>query len=324
MGEAELLPGKGVKYTGFTGLPHIGHQALVEGSRLADHSYVLEGFCLCCKIALVFFPQNSPVEPPTPVDGVRTVRQADRGQGDSEKFSALSPALHRLIGLRIVGERSVSEKLLNAYIQAQIPRGRVAITRPRGCSAIALYLFDPAVLEGPLSHEEAQAVVAEPAYWSFCWASGQALAGYILAHPEWVEGRRIIDFGSGSGIVAIAAALAGAREVIACDLDLQALDAVEANAQLNGVTVKRCVDWTRRPGNFDLVTAADVLYDPDNRPFLQEFLLAAPRVLVADSRVKDLGDGRYEQIGLTECRTWPDLNEFEEFNRVRIYSAVGY
>lgn len=215
----------------------------------------------------------------------------------------------------------MSASRLNRHIQALIPRGRVTVTRLPDCPTITLHLFDPAVLEGPLSHDEAQAVVAAPAYWSFCWASGQVLAHFILSHPEWVEGRRVIDFGSGSGVVAIAAALAGAQEVIACDLDAQALDAIEANAHLNGVTVKGCAGWDLRPGVFDLVTAADVLYDADNRPFLQAFLEAAPRVLLADSRVSDLADDRYRQIGRLESRTCPDLNEFEEFNQVRLYSA---
>lgn len=216
----------------------------------------------------------------------------------------------------------MTESLLNRHIQTLIPRGRIAVTRPRGCPDVMLHLFDPAVLEGPLSHDEAQAVVAEPAYWSFCWASGQVLAAYILAHPEWVRGRRVIDFGSGSGIVAIAAALAGAREVVACDQDRQALDAVSANARLNGVTIRGCDDWHRRSGAFDLVTAADVLYDPDNRPFLGAFLRAAPQVLLGDSRVKNLADSRYRELAVKACRTWPDLNEFEEFNRVRIYAGA--
>lgn len=210
---------------------------------------------------------------------------------------------------------------LNAHIQKQLPWGRVAITRPGGCPAIALHLFDPAVLEGPLSHDEAQAVVAEPAYWSFCWASGQVLAAYLLAHPQWVRGRRVIDFGSGSGIVAIAAALAGAREVVACDLDPLALEAVAANARLNSVSIECCADWHRLSGPWDLVLAADVLYDPENRGFLAEFLHRASQVLLADSRVRDLGDRRYHEIGIWEARTWPDLNEFEEFNKVRIYTA---
>lgn len=210
---------------------------------------------------------------------------------------------------------------LNDRMRRTLSRGRVALTRPAGCPSLPLFLFDPAVLEGPLSHDEAQAVVAEPAYWSFCWASGQVLAQYILDHPEQVAGRRVIDFGSGSGVVAVAAARAGAREVVACDIDPDSLAAVKANAALNEVTVLLCDDWSARPGDFDVVTAADVLYDPDNRPLLQAFRDAAPRVLLADSRVRDLGDDRYVLQTVQEGRTWPDLHEFEEFNRVRIYRA---
>lgn len=202
-----------------------------------------------------------------------------------------------------------------------LSRGRVALTYPAGCPTVPLYLFDPAVLEGPLTHDEAQAVVAEPAYWSFCWASGQVLAQYILEHPELVAGKRVIDFGSGSGIVAIASARAGAREVVACDIDPDALAAVEANARLNKVEVTLCDDWVARSGDFDLITAADVLYDPDNRPLLGHFHEVAPQVLLADSRVRDLGDARYVLQTVREGRTWPDLHEFEEFNRVRIYLA---
>ena len=210
---------------------------------------------------------------------------------------------------------------LDQHLRKTLSRGRVAVSRPAGCSRIPLHLFDPSVLEGPLSHDEAQAVVAEAAYWSFCWASGQVLASWILDNPGWVADKRVLDFGSGSGIVAIAAALAGAREVIACDLDPASLDAVAANAALNEVSVTLCDDWQARPDGIDVMTAADVLYDPDNRPLLQVFRNAVPTVLLADSRVRDLGDDAYEQQTIVEARTWPDLNEFEEFNRVRIYVA---
>lgn len=211
--------------------------------------------------------------------------------------------------------------ILNQHLAKTLSRGRVAATVPAGCPDVSLYLFDPSVLEGPISHDEAQAVVAEPAYWSFCWASGQVLAAYILANPHLVKGETVLDFGSGSGIVAIAAAMAGAREAIACDIDPAALDAAGANARLNDVTVSLCDDWSTRPDNVGVVTAADVLYDPDNRPLLSAFRLAAPQVLLADSRMRDLGDDRYRQQAVIEARTWPDLHEFEEFNRVRIYRA---
>jgi len=215
----------------------------------------------------------------------------------------------------------MSSDCLNQHLRKTLVRGRVVVSRPAGCERIALYLFDPTVLEGPLSHEEAQAVVAEPAYWSFCWASGQVLASWILDNPKWVEGKRVLDFGSGSGIVAVAAAMAGAREAIACDIDPAALDAVSANAALNGVSVGLCRDWADRPKELDVVTAADVLYDPENRPLLGVFREAASRVLLADSRMKVLADSAYCRQAVIEARTWPDLNEFEEFNQVRIYLA---
>lgn len=212
-----------------------------------------------------------------------------------------------------------SAEVLNAHLAKTLSRGRVAATRPAGCPEISLYLFDPGVLEGPVSHDEAQAVVAEPAYWSFCWASGQALAAYILEHPERVAGKRVLDFGSGSGVVAVAAAMAGAKESIACDLDPAALDAAAANARLNGVTLTMCADWASCLDGVDLITAADVLYDPDNRPLLAQFRQAVPQVLLADSRLRDLGDDAYRKQETRESRTWPDLHEFEEFNQVRIY-----
>ncbi|PXX93348.1 methyltransferase type 12 [Marinobacter vulgaris] len=215
----------------------------------------------------------------------------------------------------------MTPSILNHHLEKTLSRGRVAATAPAGCPDISLYLFDPAVLEGPVSHDEAQAVVAAPAYWSFCWASGQVLAAFILDNPHLVRGETVLDFGSGSGIVAIAAAMAGARAAIACDIDPAALDAAAANARLNGVHIDLCRDWNTRPEGIGVVTAADVLYDPENRPLLSDFPRMAPRVLLADSRMRELGDDRYRQQAVVEARTWPDLQEFEEFNRVRIYRA---
>ncbi len=211
--------------------------------------------------------------------------------------------------------------ILNQHLAKTLSRGRVTPSRPAGCPDISLYLFDPGVLEGPISHEEAQAVVAEPAYWSFCWASGQVLASYILEHPETVADKRVLDFGCGSGIVAIAAAMAGARKVIACDIDPAALDAAMANAALNGVQLFPCDDWHACRQDADVLTAADVLYDPENRPLLAEFRRSSSQVLLADSRMKVLGDDAYVHRTTREARTWPDLHEFEEFNKVRIYEA---
>ena len=213
----------------------------------------------------------------------------------------------------------IMPNILNHHLQQTLKKSRVKATQPAGCPAISLYLFDPAVLEGPISHEEVQAVVAEPAYWSFCWGSGQVLAQYILNHPEYVKDKNVVDFGSGSGVVAIAAALCGAKTVFACDIDAQALDACFINGKLNKVDIKCIADMTQINEDVDLLLAADVLYDKDNYHLLDFFVSRAKQVLLADSRVKVLPSEKYLLIDCTEARTWPDLNEFEEFNQVRIY-----
>ncbi|MEQ6885307.1 50S ribosomal protein L11 methyltransferase [Salicola sp. Rm-C-2C1-2] len=211
---------------------------------------------------------------------------------------------------------------LDALLRRSLPRARTRWSRPAGCPAIELCLFDPACLEGPLSHEEAQSVVAEPAYWSFCWASGQIMAQWLLDNPARVAGQRVLDFGCGCGVVAIAAAKAGAREVIAADIDADALTATELNARHNGVTVTLAKNWREMP-RAEVLLAADVLYDPENRPMLWDFQAGSDAVLMADSRLRHLGNEDYRLITTVQGRTWPDLNEFEEFNRVRLYWAPG-
>jgi predicted nicotinamide N-methyase len=102
-----------------------------------------------------------------------------------------------------------------------------------------------------------------PPYWAFAWAGGQALARYLLDHPEIVAGRTMLDFGAGSGLVAIAAARAGAASVTAADIDPFAAAAIAANAALNGVaidvvTTDLSVGDTRI---WKVVTAGDVCYE---------------------------------------------------------------
>jgi predicted nicotinamide N-methyase len=77
----------------------------------------------------------------------------------------------------------------------------------------------------------------DPPFWAFAWAGGQALARYLLDHPEAVKGRRVIDIASGSGLVAIAAARAGAASVTGYDIDPLAIAAITLNAAANGATV---------------------------------------------------------------------------------------
>ena len=102
-----------------------------------------------------------------------------------------------------------------------------------------------------------------PPFWAFAWVGGQALARYLLDHPAEIAGRSVLDFGAGSGLVAIAAAKAGAVSVLAADIDRFATAAIAANAALNDVAVAAtAVDLldTVDP-RWGVVTAGDVCYE---------------------------------------------------------------
>ncbi|MEU7754733.1 50S ribosomal protein L11 methyltransferase [Micromonospora sp. NPDC049171] len=125
-------------------------------------------------------------------------------------------------------------------------------------------------------------------YWASAWAGGQALARHLLDHPELAAGRRVLDLASGSGLVAIAAALAGAAEVVANDIDPYAVAAVTLNARANRVVVDVFGDdlLDDTDSEADLVVAGDVFYDrvmADRMlPFLQRAAARGADVLVGD------------------------------------------
>jgi predicted nicotinamide N-methyase len=209
-------------------------------------------------------------------------------------------------------------------IQRTLPAARIVPTPLPLCPEIRLYLIGPDNMQRAFATTEIQAILANTPYWTFCWASGQALACYLLQHKERFSGRRILDFGSGSGVVAIAAAMAGAARVIACDIDPDALESVRANAALNRVEVETCATLAQLTEPFDLIIAADVLYDRENFHYLEEFLALAPEILVADSRVKSLDLPPYRKIAELTATTLPDLDEPGEFKRIGIYQAGGH
>ncbi len=186
---------------------------------------------------------------------------------------------------------------------------------------LKLWLIDAANMDRCFSPEETRLILEEPPYWSFCWASGLVLARWLAEQPEWVRGKRVLDFGAGSGVAAIAAAKAGALEVVACDLDPLAIESCQANAALNGVELSYSLDFFAEDDRFDLIIVADVLYDRANLPLLDHFLSRGREALVADSRVKDFQHPLYQRLGMLEACTWPDLAEPAEFRHVSLYHA---
>ena len=187
---------------------------------------------------------------------------------------------------------------------------------------LRLWLIDAANMDRAFSPEETRRILDEPPYWCFCWASGLVLARWLAERPDWVRGKRVLDFGAGSGVAAIAAAKAGAAEVVACDLDPLALAACRANAALNGVELRYSQDFLGEADRFDLIIVADVLYDRANLPLLDHFLSRGREALVADSRVRDFAHPLYRRLDVLDACTWPDLAEPAEFRQVSLYHAT--
>jgi predicted nicotinamide N-methyase len=129
---------------------------------------------------------------------------------------------------------------------------------------IRLHVADEATELWARTEEELGRIGLNPPFWAFGWAGGQALARYVLDHPSIVAGRRVLDFASGSGLVAIAAAKAGAASVEACDVDPFAIAAIGLNAGTNGVAVAaRLADLVGADEGWETVLAGDICYDRD-------------------------------------------------------------
>ncbi|MEI7932907.1 MAG: methyltransferase [Alphaproteobacteria bacterium] len=128
---------------------------------------------------------------------------------------------------------------------------------------LVLHLADEITPIWRKTEEELGQMGLPPPFWAFAWAGGQALARYILDNPEIVAGQRVIDFASGSGIVAIAAAKAGAKQVLAADIDEFCGAALATNARANGVacdfTAANLLDAPCPPA--DVVLAGDICYE---------------------------------------------------------------
>lgn len=152
---------------------------------------------------------------------------------------------------------------------------------------ITLHLADEATELWQKTEDELGEIGLPPPFWAFAWAGGQALARYLLDHPALISGRSVLDFASGSGLVAIAAAKAGAAKVEACDIDDFALAAMQLNAQANGVELKiRNDDLIGRDEGWQVVLAGDVSYERDMAQNVTDWLHGLSRrgalVLIGD------------------------------------------
>ncbi|HWN28035.1 MAG TPA: 50S ribosomal protein L11 methyltransferase [Actinomycetospora sp.] len=152
-----------------------------------------------------------------------------------------------------------------------------------------------------------------PPFWAFAWVGGQALARHVLDHPDLVRGRRVLDLATGSGLVAIAAARAGATGVVASDTDARARQAVVLNAAANGVEVDVVGDVLDGSValDVDVVLAGDVFYEqPMARHverFCDEAVAAGVDVIVGDPGREYLPRKRCTALGTYEVTGTADL-----------------
>ncbi|GAA0435925.1 putative nicotinamide N-methyase [Actinoplanes campanulatus] len=134
---------------------------------------------------------------------------------------------------------------------------------------------------------EAAGTPQPPPFWAFAWAGGQALARHILDEPDLVAGRSVLDLATGSGLVAVAAARAGARPVVANDIDPLSLAAARVNAEANGMPVETVeADLLDSDDRYGVVLAGDVFYSREMAgrvlPFLRRSAARGSLVLVGD------------------------------------------
>jgi len=178
---------------------------------------------------------------------------------------------------------------------------------------IRLHLATEVVPLWRATEEELAKEGVPPPYWAFAWAGGQALARYVLDHPSLVQGKRVLDIGAGSGLVALAAAKAGAATVLAADIDAFACAAIRLHAAANNCVVAVTQDDViGTNGAWDVILVGDLFYE---RP-LAERLLAWLAPLSAVALLGDPGRNYFpktdvEKLANYSVQTTRDLEDRE-------------
>ena len=188
-----------------------------------------------------------------------------------------------------------------------------ALIAPPLVPEIKLYLATEVVPLWRATEEELAEIGVPPPYWAFAWAGGQALARYVLDNPAVVAGQRVLDIGSGSGLVGLAAAKAGAASVLAADIDSFACAAIRLNARANSCAITTTQDdLIGAPNAWEVILVGDLFYE---RP-LAERLLAWLTPLDVPALLGDPGRTYFpkqgvERLALYTVQTTRDLEDRE-------------
>lgn len=188
-----------------------------------------------------------------------------------------------------------------------------ALMAPPLVPELRLYLASEVVPLWHATEEELAKHGVPPPYWAFAWAGGQALARYVLDNPETVRGKRVLDIGSGSGLVALAAAKMGAASVLAADIDAFACAAIGLNAAANGLTVAVTQDdMIGEPVAWDIILVGDLFYERPLAERLMTWLTAAGiPALLGDPGRAYFPKRNVERLALYRVQTTRDLEDRE-------------
>jgi predicted nicotinamide N-methyase len=182
---------------------------------------------------------------------------------------------------------------------------------------ITLLLAEESLPIWQKTEEELGEMNVPPPYWAFAWAGGQALARLILDRPELVSDLRVLDLGSGCGLSAIAAMRAGARAVLAADIDAMALAAIGLNAAANGVAIDTTGEdlLARAPADADVILVGDLFYErvlADRvLAFIEAGAAAGALVLIGDPQRNYFPKGRFEAVAEYRVPVTRDLEDAE-------------
>ena len=183
----------------------------------------------------------------------------------------------------------------------QFIRANTELMAPPLVPEIRLHLATEVVPLWRKTEEELEQIGVPPPYWAFAWAGGQALARYVLDNPHLVAGKRVLDFGSGSGLVGFAAAKAGAAHVLAADIDPFAIAAIAANAAANDLALTvTAEDVIGSTNSHDVILIGDMCYERPLAERLMAWLQSSPAMIF----LGDPGRSYFPKSGLERLATY--------------------
>ena len=192
------------------------------------------------------------------------------------------------------------------------------LERPPHTPELQLHLATEMTPIWQMTEEALSEIGLPPPFWAFAWAGGQALARYVLDHPQVVAGKAVIDFAAGSGIVGVAAATAGAARVLCADIDGFCGPAIALNAAANGVRVAftdRDLLEAAAPAWAEVILAGDICYE---KPLAERVMawLAAARARGAKVLIGDPGRSYFPRQGLEKLAEYqvPTTRELEDMD----------